>query len=66
MEDWVRKAQDAEDLKVIPPHLSLSDLEGEGLSAVPRRVDLLAVRQRQRIVAGHLEKIKIKVIFRAC
>ena len=37
-------------------HLSLSDLEGEGLAPVPGRVDLLAVGQGQGVVAGDLSK----------
>ena len=35
-------------------HLSLADLEGEGLSPVPGGVDLLAVGEGQDVVAGHL------------
>ena len=35
-------------------YLALADLEGEGLSPVPGGVDLLAVGEGQRVVAGHL------------
>ena len=35
-------------------NLSLADLEGEGFSPVPWRVDLLAVGEGQRVVTGHL------------
>ena len=35
-------------------HLSLADLEGEGLSPVPGGVDLLAVGEGQDVVAGDL------------
>ena len=35
-------------------HLSLADLEGEGLSPVPGGVDLLAVGEGQDVVTGDL------------